>query len=103
ERFERANHYLGNRKVTKPLVIGRDDVPGRFFGAAFRNGVLVGGLVVIPEFALGEVGGGSLPVFAGVGQALFEALLLLLTAHVQEKFEDTNIVISQGPFKGIDF
>ena len=85
---QRTDDYFADGEVAEPFVIRRDDVPRRFFSAAVCDSVLISGLVPFPVLALFKVGGGSFPVFGGIGQARVEAAVLLGAAHVQKEFQD---------------
>ena len=73
-------------EVAETLVIGWDDEPRGVLSAGVREDVVVGGAVLRPEIALGEVAGGELPVLAGVIDASLEASALLLVGDVQQEF-----------------
>ena len=52
QRFQGIDDYVRYGQISEPLVVGRNDVPGRMHGAGLADGVFVSLLVVIPEFAL---------------------------------------------------
>ena len=81
------------------LVVGGNDMPRRDVGACFIKAGLVGAHVVVPMFALLDIGGRELPVFVGLIDALKKALALGVFGLVQEKLDDAHAVSMQVAFK----
>src|SRR5579871_482457 len=78
----------GDDQPSKPLVVGRHDVPGCALRCGGPNCFLEGVHVVAPEAALVHVGGREFPVFVRLVEALHEALLLLLARQMQKELEN---------------
>src|SRR5262249_37067524 len=110
--LQRVRDDLRDGEIAKPLVVGRDDVPGRVLRARLLHGVLerldVGG----PELALGVVGLADLPVAPGVLEPLVEAGELLLRADMEVELSMrvpfswsafSKLLISSSPFDQTDF
>jgi hypothetical protein len=57
EAAERLAEDVRDGYVAEPLVVRRDDVPGSVLVAGAGEHVFIGGGVLVPEAALGEVGG----------------------------------------------
>src|SRR6266436_4961745 len=93
---------LGNRKIAEPLVVGRNDEPGRSVGAAFPQGVLISLHVVIPELALQVVTFTDLPLLSRIVEPFFETNELLVLADVQKEFEDVRAAVGQLFFEVIN-
>src|SRR3954447_15917492 len=89
-RLERLDDDPAHGPVAEPLAVGGDDVPGRLLGRGVRDRLLVGGLVVVPALALGEVAGVELPALGRVVEARLQPLRLLLARDVQEELDDAR-------------
>lgn len=95
---ERVEHDAGDDQSCILLVIRRNCVPGRIRGAGFLEAQLIGVHILVPEFALFEVGGTELPVLVGVVDPFEKALALLFLGQVQVELDDTGTVAVQMPF-----
>src|ERR1051326_2572810 len=78
QRLHSLNHHLRDGMVPKPLVIGRNNVPGRGFGRTLRNGIFIRVLIFLPVAPFREIGGRRLPVLVRVVQPFLETLLLFI-------------------------
>ena len=83
-------------------MVGGDDVPGGPLRAGGADGLFVGLHVVVPEAALGEVGGREFPVLPRIFEPLQEPLALLVLGDVEEELEDHRAVAGQVPLEGVD-
>ena len=63
---------------------------------------LVGGLEVVPELAVVEVGGIELPALVRLVEARLQALALLVLRDVQHEFEDRRAVLDEHLLEGVD-
>src|SRR6185312_8594232 len=86
-RLEALDHDAADRPVAEPLAVGGHDVPRRVLDGRARDRLLVGGHVVVPALALGEVAPVELPALRRVVEARLEALGLLLARDVQEELD----------------
>src|SRR6266849_10858851 len=77
QRFQRLHEDLRYREVPKPLLIGGNDIPGRFLRVALRDGVLVGARVLLPPFSICEVAQRHFPLPRRVLEPALETPLLL--------------------------
>ena len=84
------------------LVVRRHHVPWRPGAGGSRESFLVGGHVVVPVTALGQVGGRELPVLRRVVQAVEEPPLLLLLGDVQEDLHDPGAAAVEVALEGVD-
>ena len=91
--FHGGRNDLRDRQVAKPLVIGRDDVPGRFFLAGLGKYVLERFGVVIPQLTFLVVALADLPVSRGIIKPLLEAFKLLFLADMQKELDDVGVVL----------
>ena len=102
EVVHRAGHDLRHCQVPEPLVVRRNDVPGRMLGAGRRHGVLEGRDVVVPQRALGIVRLADLPVACRILEAFGETGELRVAIDVQVKLEDRGLVLGQQRFEFVD-
>src|SRR6266513_463884 len=63
--FEGAQDDLSQGKVARPFMVRGYNVPGRTFGRAIVNGILVGFLIIAPARALRDIVWIKLPPFVG--------------------------------------
>src|SRR5665213_276452 len=78
KRLQRLNQNLRHSVIPEPFMIGRDDVPGRGLCGAFRNGMFVRSLIIVPIRAFLKIGWGGFPVLVGIPQPLLEPPRLFL-------------------------
>lgn len=78
ERPDLCGDDIRDKATGYPLVICRYDIPWRCIGARLGEHHLIGGLVIVPELALCQIGQGKLPVFLFVLETVQEPLLLFL-------------------------
>src|SRR4051812_2923685 len=101
-RLERLDDDAAHRPVAEPLVVGRDDVPGRMLGRGAGDGLLVGLHVVVPPGALGQVPPLELPALGRIVEALAQPLGLLLARDVQEQLDDARAGVVQQRLEVVD-
>src|SRR4051794_21338294 len=101
-RLERLDDDPAHRPVAEPLAVAGDDVPRRVLGRGVRDRLLVGGLVVVPALALGEVAGIELPALRGVVEAGLQPLRLLLARDVQEELDDARAGVLEQRLEVVD-
>ncbi len=75
------------RQVSEPLVIRRDDKPGRVVSTATRQRVLVCSRVVAPELPLFVVGLANLPTLIRLLEPVCESLQLFVFGDVQVELQ----------------
>ena len=97
--IHRIGDDLRYRKVAEPLVVCRNDVPGRTLRAGHSHGILIGLDVLRPQLALGVVAFADLPMPRRIIESLLEAQQLLLGADVEEEFQDSGSVARQHCFE----
>ena len=85
---QRLEQQVADGEVAEPLLVRRDDVPGRRLGVGALEGDLVGVAVLGPPSPLVDVAGVELPVLGRVVEAGEQPLLLLGRGDVQHALED---------------
>src|SRR4051812_10029238 len=95
QRLERLDDRRRDGDAREPLVVGRDDVPGRMLRRRVADHVLVRVHVALPVTALPRVGRRELPVLLGIVDPIEEPTLLLLARHVEEELPDDDPVVVQ--------
>jgi len=99
-------HGIGNdlryRKVAEPLVVRRNDIPGRSLRAGQGHGVLIRIHVLRPQLALGIVAVTDLPIPRRIVESLGEAGQLLLRADVEVELQDARAVCHQHLLEVVD-
>ena len=83
-------------------MVRRHHIPRRPRGGGGADRLLVGGPVLVPVPALGQIASRELPVLGGVVQALEKSLLLLLAGEVQEDLHDPGAGAGKVALEGVD-
>src|SRR5262245_16544934 len=92
----------GNKKSSKPFVVGGHDVPRSMLRSRRADGLLESRHIVGPKFPLVNIRGRKLPVFFRLVEPLHEAVLLLFTRHVEEEFENAGALAAKVVFEICD-
>ena len=79
------------------------DVPWSEVSAAFTERVFVGPLVVFPTLPVNPIIGSYLPGLILILLTFQQALLLFISADVEEKLENDGVVVCQQLLKVINF
>ena len=93
---------LGDGEVARPVVVGRDDMPGRRVGRGLLDRLLPGRCVLVPAAAIVQVAGPELPALLRVVEALLEPLALLVAGDVEKHLHDRRALVRQQPLEGSD-
>ena len=97
--LEFFDYQLCDDKVSIPLTVGGDDVPGCVVGGCFLDCILVGCFVIGPQFSVFDVFRDQLPLFVRVCLAGNQSLFLFLVADVEEDFEGGGTFIREHSLK----
>jgi hypothetical protein len=92
----------GGRSISPMAWTTMHHVPRRPSGGGSRERFIVGGHVVIPVTAFGQVGRRKLPVLGRVVQAVEEPPFLLVARNVQEDLYDPGAVAVEVALEGVD-
>src|SRR4029077_821225 len=68
--FQSLHDDAGNGEITEPFMVGRNDEPGRVFGAAAGKDSLVGGDVIVTALSFRSIRLGKFPFFARIVEPL---------------------------------
>src|SRR5262249_43885811 len=98
----RRRQDVRDQSARHPFVVRGNYVPRRMLGARRAERLLERLEVVVPVGALGQVGGGELPVFGGVVEPLQEALLLLVLRDVEKELHDHRAVPDEVALERVD-
>ena len=88
-----GGHDLRIGQVAEPLVVRRNDVPGRVLGTGSGKHVLEGLRVGVPVLSLLVVVLADLPVPGGVVEPPLETFQLLFSADMQKESDDLRIAL----------
>src|SRR5919199_4433387 len=99
---QRVEHDLAHGPVAVPLVIRGDDEPGSGFRRRLLDRLRIGGYVVVPPFALGQVSLPELPSLRRVVGAVPEPLRLFVARDVEEELQDARSGGGQARLELVD-
>ncbi len=92
---QRVDEQLGHGQVPDPVVVGRNDVPGRPGGRGLGDRLLVGGQVVVPAGPIVEIARTELPRLLRILEPLLQPLPLLVPGDVQEHLDDAGALVGE--------
>src|SRR6266404_4019624 len=99
QRVERIENDLRNDQPGVLLVIGGDDIPGRFASACRTEALLKSRHIALPELSLLNIGKAEFPIFVRLIDALKKAFSLLVFRQVEIEFDNPGAVEVQVSFQ----
>ena len=83
----------------RSLVVGGDDIPGRFASACRSEAILISRHIASPELSLLNVGETEFPIFIWLIDALEKAPALLVFRQVEIEFDYSGAIAMQMFFQ----
>ena len=102
ESLQRPDDDLADEQVSKPLSVGRYDVPGRMCGTGSFEHRGERGLIVVPEESFVEVTEREFPVLVGFIETVLQPLPLLVLRDVKEQLHDRRSFVDEHLLEGVD-
>ena len=91
--LQRVGDDLRNGQIAKPLFVRGDHVPGRLFGRAAVECILVGHCVIVPSVAFGVIAGADFPLPCRIIEPRLKPGELLIFRNRQKELEHHRVVL----------
>src|SRR5215469_12386987 len=96
------NEGACHEQIAIPLLVSRNDIPGRFIGTAPGERLLVCLLILVPVFALSPISSSEFPCVRLILLLGQEAFFLLGVAHMQVELQNNHVMLGQQALKVVN-
>src|SRR6266446_478597 len=96
------NECACHEQIAIPLLVSRNDIPGRFIGTALGERLLIGLLILVPVFALSPISSSDFPCIRLILLLGQKASFLLIVAHMQIELQNNHVILSQQALKVVN-
>src|SRR5260370_32148659 len=96
------NECACHEQIAIPLLVSRNEIPGRFICTALGEGLLVGLLILVPVFTLSPISSSDFPCIRLILLLGQYASFLLIVVHMQVELQNKHVILSQQALKVVN-